>query len=341
MTVLDAVVFRVDGQEFTRSDVLRWAERHDAAFASRVRRRLALAARAGDDEPPESVVDEAAANFRYERGLEDADAMQRWLDQRNVSVEAWWEALRRSVLETTPAPATPGEEPEVEDDEASPEEWLADLCSTDLLGSATLDLARRVAVSKERGLAEASASAAGDAFPGFVPWDALNVDAGRLAECDARLDSLTAPWESWRSEVVTGAALKSAVDHHGLEWLAVDVVLSWWPAEDEAREALWCVKDDGQELEAVAREAHRPAEPSVLLLEDTAPALHDLLLAAAAGDVVGPVQVGTQWVVASVRSKRPPSLADARVRAVAERVVERAAAAGILERHVVWPDPRP
>jgi hypothetical protein len=344
MTVLDAVVFRVDGRAFTRSDVLRWAERHDAAFAARVRRRLVLAALAADDEPPESMVEDVAATFRYDRGLEDADAMQQWLQERHVSVEAWWEALRRSVLETIPARDTGDAEAEIEDDAATGEEWLADLCATDLLDSAVLDVARRVAVSRERDRAEHSSSAVSDASAAteaFVPWDELGVDAERLAECDARLDALTATWESWRSEIVTDAALKSVVDHHRLEWLVVDVVLSWWPSADAAREAIWCVKDDAQTLEAVSREAHRPVELSVLLLEDTPASLHDLLLAAAPGDVVGPVEVGTQWVVATVRNKRPPSLTEARVRAVAERAVERAAAAAMLERHVVWPDSRP
>lgn len=339
MMVLDAVVFRVDGQAFTRADVLRWAERHDAAFASRVRRRLALAALAGEDEPPEAVVDEAAAEFRYDRGLEDAGAMQRWLEERSISVEAWWEAVRRSALEATPR-APLDRLLEVEHGEASAEEWLADLSATDLLDSATRDLARRAAVSKERVSAEPPA-AGGDAAPAFVPWDALNVDADRVAECDARLDTLRAAWESWRSAVVTTAALKAAVDHHRLEWLVVDIVLSWWPGVDEAREAVWCVTQDGQALEAVAREAGRPVESSVLLLEATPPVLHDRLLAAAAGDVVGPIEVGAQWVVAWVRSKRPPSLVEVEVRAAAERAVEGAAAARLVERHVAWPDASP
>jgi hypothetical protein len=344
MTVLEAVVFRVDGRPFTRSDVLRWAERQDAVFVTRVRQRFALAALAADDEPPDSAVEDAAATFRYDRGLEDADAMQQWLQERHVSIEAWWEALRRSVLETMPARATGDAEAEIEDDAAAGEEWLADLCTTDLLDSAVLDVARRVAVSRERGHAEHSSSAIRDASVAtveFVPWDELGVGAERLAECDARLDALTTTWESWRSQIVTDAALKSVVDHHRLEWLVVDVVLSWWPSADAAREAIWCVKDDGRTLEAVSREAHRPVELSVLLLEDTPASLHDLLLAAAPGDVVGPVEVGTQWVVASVRNKRPPSLTEARVRAAAERTVERAAAAALLERHVVWPDKRP
>jgi hypothetical protein len=101
------------------------------------------------------------------------------------------------------------------------------------------------------------------------------------------------------------------------------------------------VKDDGQALETVAREAHRPVEQSLLRLEDTPATLHDLLLAATAGDVVGPVEVGAQWVVASVRHKSPPSLADATVREVAERTVLNAAAVKLLERHVAWPESRP
>ncbi len=341
MTVLDAVVFRVDGRAFTRSDVLRWAERHDAAFVARARRRIALAGLAADDEPPEAVVEELAANFRYDRGLEDADAMQQWLEQRQLSVEAWWEALRRSVLETAAAQPTGDSVLEVKQ---TAEEWRADLCATDLLDSAALDLASRAVVATQRAHVERVTSAVNDApapTEGLVPWDELGVDADHLQECDARLDALTAPWESWRTEVVTDAALRSAVGHHRLEWLVLDVVQSWWPSADAAREAVWCVKDDGQQLEDVARAAHQAAEASVLLLDDTPPALHDLLLAAAAGDVVGPVEVGTRWMVASVRDKRPPSLAEARIRAMAAHAVERHAVAAMLERHVVWPDSRP
>ncbi|MFI5311267.1 MAG: hypothetical protein ACHQQ3_08555 [Gemmatimonadales bacterium] len=343
-TVLDAVVFRVDGQAFTRTDVLRWAERHDAEFARRVRRRLGLAAQADDDDPAESAIEKCAENFRYDRGLEDAGAMQQWLEQRAISVETWWEALRRSVLESTAVHSTDEALPETGLDALNAEDWRADLCATDLLDSAVRDLASRAAVATERGRAGRVSSTAGDASAApevSVPWDELGIGDERLAECDARLDALAAAWESWRSAIVTDAALKSVVDHHRLEWLVVDVVLSWWPGADAAREAIWCVKEDGQALEAVSRDAHQPAEPSVLLLEDAPPPLHDVLLAAAPGDVVGPVEVGTQWVVALVKNKRPPSLTEAPVRAAAERAVERNAATPLLDRHVAWPDSPP
>jgi hypothetical protein len=344
MTVLEAVVFRAGNRAFTRADVLRWAERHDASFAARVKRRRALAALASEDEPPDSVVEEAAANFRYDRGLEDAGDMQLWLEKRQLSVDAWWEALRRSALEATPATATGDTIPEAEDDAATSESWLADLCATDLLDSAALDLARRVAVAMEQDRVERTAAAADGASAepqAIVPWDTLGVDPEQLTACDARLDALTAAWKSWRPGVVTDAALKSVVDHHRLEWLVLDLMQSWWPSADSAREAMLCVSDDGESLEAVSRDAHQPVEPSVLLLEDAPPALHDRLLAAAAGDVVGPVEAGRQWVVASVRGKRPPSLAESLVRAAAERAVERAATTAMVERHVAWPDARP
>jgi hypothetical protein len=346
MTVLDAVVFTVDGQVFTRLDVLRWAERHDAAFAARVRRRRALAALAGDDEPSETDVEAATSNFRYDRGLEDAAAMERWLDERALSVDAWWEAIRRTVLEAGPPLVAIDalRDDAVVDEEDSAGEWLADLSATDLLDAAVTDVARRAAVAREAGgAAEAPPPPGATPAPGdpIVPWGALGVSATRLAECDVRLEALAAAWERWHPGVVTEAALKTAVDHHRLEWLVVDVVISWWPGADAAHEAIWCVRDDGQPLDDVARDAHVPFESSVLLLDEAPAALHDPLLAAASGDIVGPVDAQGRVIVASVRSKRPPSLADAMVRAAAGHAVERAAAVPLLERHVAWPGSRP
>ncbi len=325
--VLDAVVLRSDGLVVPRREVLRWAARFAPSIAARADRRAALAALALDDETIDAEVENAAAEFRYERELESSDALTAWLAARGLSVDAWWEAVRRGVLERrfdglpvpsgdAPGPddADPGDAGTLEEkaDEEDADARIAELVVTDLLEPAVQALARRIAVARA---AEVS-----------LP------EAGGLPH-----DELEAAWRRWRTEACAEAQLQVAVDRERLAWLVLDLTRSRWPTLDAAREAVSCVRHDGSPLEEVARDAGAPAAASRCLLANVPEVLHDALLTAASGELVGPVELPTHWEVVLVRAKRTPSLSDPLVRAAAEREVEARAAAPLVLQHVQWP----
>src|SRR5688572_28668444 len=105
------------GRPYSFEDVVVAAEYRGELlpFESQVAEGLALAecADAHGDSLPGDAVRMAAAYFRYDRNLLTGDSMAAWLDEWELTVEAWHESLRRRLLrehrgnrsdDRTPAP---------------------------------------------------------------------------------------------------------------------------------------------------------------------------------------------------------------------------------------------
>lgn len=331
-TLLDVVMFRCDDASVTRAEVRRWATRRDPSFVARVARRAALGALDPADDPTlDAEVEADAAEFRYARALESADSLMEWLTSHGLTVESWWESIRRSVLERrfSGRPLTPADGIGTEEHEDDEGVALADLVVADLLSPAAEALARRCAVA--RSLSPITA-------PITAPRD---VDAANDAAHDAAHDAIERAWVPWRSALMTTEALQQAVSREQLSWIALDFVESRWPSADAASEAVSCVLVDRTDLREVGREAAADVADRACLLSEVPAAWHDALLTAARGDVVGPIASPPHWVVIQLQDKRPPALEEPLVRAAAERDVERRAAAPLVDRHVIWLERRP
>lgn len=315
-TALAHVLFRIDGRPVTRGEVKAWANRFDATFAARRARRRALSELELDEDPSfDATLEEEAAEYRYSRGLESRESLVAWLDAHGLTVDGWWEVLRRNVLERRHAADSTllldkGTPPEGEDAEWSE----AELVVSDLLASAVRAFARRAAVAASR--------------TGWDP-DAFPSPASRH-------DAIESEWQAWRREHLTESALLEALRHEGLAWLVYDLEESHWTSLDAAREAVSCVRLDARTLDDVAREAGVRYVTSTQLLAGVAEVVHDALLTSAPGEVVDPLRVGADWVVLRVVAKRPPSLAEPLVRAAAEEFVETRVAAPLVESRITW-----
>lgn len=326
--VLDAVLFDVGGRSVSRRLVREWARAFHAAVAARLSERARLGAGVVDDEEAvEALVDAEAAEFRYGRELESSDDLVAWLDARGLTVDGWWESLRRTVLERCAADGrdvlAPVDPEAATDDE---EVLRADLAITDLLAGATEALASRLAVALETSQWTLPSA------------DESGADVAMLASAFQHLEAI---WTPWLDAARTESALQAAVDRERLGWVVLELVESIWPTEDAAREAMSCVRYDGMTLESLAEEAGTTARPAAVLLSALPEALHDALLVAAPGELVGPVGVGARWFVMHVAAKRAPTLAEPLVREAASRAVESRAAAAAVARHVTWREFRP
>src|SRR5437867_2794708 len=99
----DEVIFTVDRMAYVWEDVVIaghvWGDW--TTLEQRVRDGLACLARlddVDDDALGEADVDAAACDFRYARDLVAASDLEAWLERRGVTIDAWLDFIRRSLL---------------------------------------------------------------------------------------------------------------------------------------------------------------------------------------------------------------------------------------------------
>jgi parvulin-like peptidyl-prolyl cis-trans isomerase-like protein len=248
------------------------------------------------ERPDDDDVEAAARRFRYERDLLAADELDGWLEQHRITEDEWEGYLRRAAAREQLPEATGETRHEVSEGEI----WCEGVCSRRLAELAD-DLARLAAVS-----------------PGIA------------------VEQLDAAFANFGAAAVDAPSVAREVELNRLEWLRF--TYEGLAADDEgaALEAALCIRADGEPIEAVAERASLQVLEDECWLEELDPALATSFLAAATGDVVGPISVEDGFVVVRVTSKTAPSLEDADVHARAregalERVVER-----LVADRVVW-----
>jgi hypothetical protein len=157
----------------------------------------------------------------------------------------------------------------------------------------------------------------------------------RLAERVAVCDSADpARFAAWCEAAVTPMAIERVLSAHRLDWTRVRCVLLRTPDEGVAAEAALCVREDGRDLAGVAGDAGLELADERLYLSDTT--LGPRLTGARIGELVGPVAVGGELVLALVTERAAPSPEDPEIRARArEAVAERAVETELLRR-VRW-----
>jgi hypothetical protein len=146
--------------------------------------------------------------------------------------------------------------------------------------------------------------------------------------------ALEAHFAAWCEAAVTPAAVERVLSAHRLDWTRVRCRLLRTPDPSVAAEAALCVREDGRSLAAVAAAAELDLADKRLYLSDTT--LGPRLTGARVGELVGPLAVGGEHVLALVTEREPPSPDDPVTRARArEAVVNRAVETELLRR-VRW-----
>jgi len=313
---LHGVVFRVAATEYTWQDVLDWGHRQ-GEWSDHVREvregvaALALARESG--EPPEDDVRVAAAAFRRRHRLISAEDTERWLAERRISVAAWMDHVRRSLARDRQRERVSGLGPDAEGSAVEELQlWTAGVCSG-LYPNFAIALAERVAA------AEAWAETGPGAGPAGDRWDAL--EAASIA---------------FRAAAATDRAVAEEVLARRLDWIDLDLEWVSFPEEATAREALLCLREDG-DFSAALFSGDTPASGRRRArLCDFEAELRPTLIGARTGDAIGPARMAGGWRVTRVLSRRVPAEGDEEVRRRAVAAVQARAVRREVERRVRW-----
>ena len=199
-------VFAVDGEVFHWGDVVRHARSSGRWDELETLACQGLACEAHfetiEEEGAEEAIDEAAAEFRYERELITAEEMEAWLEARGLTPEEWMGYIRRTVLRQLWADDLDDIAAEHPVGDGQVEEALR----VDLLCSGT----QRI-LAEELAVEAAAAAARGEASPAEPPADR----EGRLAALRERAGR-------FRQDALAPETLAREIASNQMEWMRVD-----------------------------------------------------------------------------------------------------------------------
>jgi hypothetical protein len=335
-------VFEVDGETFYWEDVVLDALRRGkwTRLVGEVSDSLA-ALEAADQGPEDSefeeAVDDAAQEFRYERDLVTAQEMEDWLKLRGVGVREWMEFIRRNTLKTrsgtrrkSGAVRVPGDDAAVGDElrvelicSGLGEEWAGELG----------ERAAAAAAAAEATMPESGTDVLGRAPPSPLP-EGLSPE--RAGERLAVLDRVERGLQEFARSVLTAEAIRREISHRHTEWIRVDCRAIAFTDEAEAREAAFCLREDGLELDEVAATARAPVAESRFYLDDLEPDFRAVFLASRPVELLGPMLFEGAHTLIRVVDKVMPSEQDPEIRRRAEAAVLSRALAEQGSRRVRW-----
>lgn len=313
----DRPLFAVDGEVFHWADVVLHAQATGRWEGLQAATREGLACESHfdtiEEDGAEEAIEDAAAEFRYERELITADEMEAWLDARGVTPEAWMGYMRRTVLRQRWADDLAGLLAEHPIDAAGLEEAMR----VDLLCSGT----HRI-LAEELALEAAAAAAVTSPSSPSSPPD--------------RLAALRDRAVLFREHAVAPETLAREVASNQMEWIRVDCLAVAFGEEGQAREAALLLREDELDIEEVAGEADVPIEDVVFYLDELDTEQHSRFLGATVGDVIGPVKVDEAYMVYQVVAKVMPTVNDPEiVRRAGEGILARVLASEV-NRRVRW-----
>jgi hypothetical protein len=347
-TLYGQVVFSAGSQEYCWEDVVLAAELWGDWTRVRSRLRQGLACLRASEEreagPDEQELESAATEFRYIRDLVSAEEMEAWLTRWNVTAEAWMDYVRWSLLREMWSGQLADLVSEYAFEEGDVDRFLhvEAACSGDLDRLAR-ELAGRVAVSEREMSVEPDDAAIAEVFRQFPAHLTEHGLPGIAPEaCRAKMERLArveVSFRRFREEGATPRRIAALIRSRRIDWTRLDLDSISFPEEQMAREAALCVREDGRSLGEVATDARRELRRSTTYLEEMDATVRDGLLGAQKGELLGPFEIGEDFVLYQVLDKTLPSLEDAALSVRAREAVLRLQLDREMNDRVKWAHP--
>ncbi|MBP6823537.1 MAG: hypothetical protein KA368_18450 [Acidobacteria bacterium] len=268
--------------------------------------------------PSNQEVRDALTSFRYAHNLISGEETQAWLNRWELTLEELTNYLRGQLLIERWANKL---EKITADHSISGEAVTAiikkhTICA-DLLGQWAIELAGRSAVAASSGLFDA-----GDSSERTAPRELI-----------ARIE---AEFLGAREQAITPQKLQARIADHRLDWVRFDCRYLWFTEERVAREAVWCITEDGLTMDEVAKESGSEARQWSFYLDEIDANVRAHFLAARQGDWLGPLKYREGFPIFSILEKRMPSGDDPLIRQRAEKAIVANMMEQAINERVKW-----
>ncbi len=319
-------MFAINDAEFGWEEIVAAAEAWEEwqPFVAETRQALACLAYAAatNQLPSANEVREAATAFRYAHNLISAEETQTWLERWEMTVNDWMNCLRGQLLIgrwATTLDQIAAAHPVSEEDVATVIKDYA-VCA-DKLGEWAQKLAGHAAVASQAVWGRAAQSGCFDAA------------TGSRRDLVSRIE---AEFDRQRQQTVTPKLIETRISDHRLDWIRFDCRYLWFAEERVAREAHFCVTEDGLTLDEVAADAHGEVREWSFYLDEIEASARPYFLAARPGDWLGPIRMLNAFSLFSVVAKQMPAADDPQIKHRAEQAIIGGMMEQAINERVKW-----
>ncbi len=342
----DVVVCRCQDREYTARETI------DSAFVrgelsepwQAFLSRMAASERAADLdlELDDAIFDAAVEAFRYQHDLITADETEQWLGARGLTLDDFSEYFDRFCWGNSKEVAATAE---TVDYFSAPSDlrntFTIDLILSDQLTQLTTRLSWRLAAM----------CAADEIPPELLTTEKQNFSERIGSEqMGTVLEGLGRDEEWFSRQVAMEAAFRKRRDMvinpqtHSRELSSLRLPLTKFETEvlqvesaDAAKEALFCIREDGMSMEEVANEGRYPYRRNEFLLEDLDPERQQRFIGITNGQLMEPIPHGDGFEVCRVIHRLEPQLDDPAIRTrLEDRALDRHFAE-LASKHVSFP----
>jgi len=335
---LDRVIFESAGRAYSVSEVLDWAfvrgelDPHwKKLLAGVAGERLAAEQ---ELEFEQDDLNSAAETFRYAHDLITAEETERWLEERTVTLGDFASFHARNHWRTHFGDKTKGDATSylgapVELREAQ----VVDLIFSDDVDRIAAAMSWRIAAAASPLPTEIDSAMLETIRADFfkrakiAPSENAQVaeSLGRGVEWLNEQFAMEARYRTIAEQLLTPQARDRELNSIRLPLTRFDLETIELDSQDAAREAMFCVKEDGMSMEEVAQEGRYPYRRATISLEDIAEELQQRFLNVRPGTLIDPIPRGDGIELCRVVDKTEPDPKDDAVR---HRIDRR-----ILNRH--------
>ena len=279
----------------------------------------------------ESAISSAAEAFRYEYDLITAEETEAWLANRALTLDDFSDYFSRQYC----ANAFDNEMVPVEVEYHSASADLRELFLADLILSGDLDQMTAALMWRL-----AARCAEMDPHPDAIAvaeqkfFDRNDIEPAQLANWLEKLrrDSkwfdemlaIDAAYRTRRDTLLAPHARQRELATLRLPLTRFETEIIEFESRDAAKEALFCVREDGMSMEQVAIEGRYPYRRTDFLLEDIPLDTQQRFLCVSAGQVLKPIERGDGFELCRIVKKIEPRLDDPRVKSrIDQRLLDR------------------
>ncbi len=311
-------LFTIENREFGWDEIVVaaqvWGE-WQVLFES-VRHSLAclrLAAQIGQL-PSTAEMREAANAFRYQRNLISGDETQIWLHRWGMSVEEWMNCLRGQLLR---------------------KRWASRVneikAANPILDADVAEVVKRYAVCTGK-IDDWSQKLAGRAA---LAAKSSGLISGARSPRDL-IDRIEKEFERQQNQTINSKLIETKILDHRLDWIHYECRYLWLADERVAREAAWCVSEDGLTLDEAANAAHGEVREWNFYADEIEASVRPYFVAARKGDLLGPLRFASGYPLFSVLKKKMPAASDPEILSRAEQAIVADLTAQAIHERVRW-----